>query len=154
MLGDEFAGTLISDGYAAYEKYARHRPKLTHAQCWAHTRRYFEKAKEAEPQAVAEALEIIGILYRHEETIRDDCVAREEKLKYRTKHGEPVVAAFWRWCEGQCQWYDLLPSNPLSKALKYAMAGTDSLQVFLSDPDADRYQSPGAGLKTHSDGQT
>ena len=29
----------------------------------------------------------------------------------------------------------LLPSNPLSKALTYAMTRKDPLQVFLSDPD-------------------
>ncbi len=39
-----FAGTLLSDGYAAYDAYAKTRPKVTQAQCWAHTRRYFERA--------------------------------------------------------------------------------------------------------------
>jgi hypothetical protein len=134
VLGDDFKGTLISDGYEAYENYARHHPRMTHAQCWAHTRRYFEKAKEAEPGAAAEALEIIGTLYQHEQTIRDKELAAAEKLKYRTQYSEPVVAAFWGWCELQCQRHDLLPSNPLSKALKYAMARTDNLKVFLSDP--------------------
>ena len=41
----------------------------------------------------------------------------------------------WAWCDRQCQRHDLLPSNPLSKALKYAMARVDSLKVFLSDPE-------------------
>lgn len=135
VLGDEFTGTLISDGYEAYENYARHRPMMTHAQCWAHTRRYVEKAKDAEPGAVAEALEIIGTLYQNEQTIRDKELTGAEKLTYRTRHSEPVVAAFWRWCEAQCQRHDLLPSNPLAKALKYAMARSGSLQVFLSDPE-------------------
>lgn len=134
VLGDKFTGTLISDGYEAYENYARRHPKMTHAQCWAHTRRYFEKAKEAEPQAVAEALALIGELYAQEQAIRDKKLTGTDKLKHRTTHSEPVVAAFWRWCEGQCQRHDLLPSNPLSKALKYAMARTDKLKVFLSDP--------------------
>lgn len=135
VLGDDFKGTLISDGYEAYENYARHRPKMTHAQCWAHSRRHFEKAKEAEPEAVAEALALIGELYAKEQAIRDKELVGEEKLKYRTKHSEPVVAAFWHWCDAQCQRHDLLPSNPLSRALKYAMARIDNLQVFLSDPE-------------------
>ncbi len=46
-----------------------------------------------------------------------------------------MVTAFWAWCDSQCQRHDLLPSHPLSKALKYAMARVDSLKVFLSDPD-------------------
>jgi transposase len=134
MLGDDFEGTLISDGYEAYENYARRHPKMTHAQCWAHTRRHFEKAKDAEPAAVAEALALIGELYAQEKAIRDKKLDGEAKLKHRTQHSEPVVVTFWRWCEVQCQRHDLLPSNPLTKALKYAMARTVKLKVFLSDP--------------------
>jgi hypothetical protein len=135
VLGEAFTGTLISDGYEAYANYARHRPGLPHAQCWAHTRRYFEKAKEAEPQAVAEALDLIGTLYRHEQAIREKKLEAEAKLNYRSKHSEPVVAAFWHWCEAQCQRHDLLPSNPLAKALGYARSRVEELQVFLSDPE-------------------
>jgi len=135
VLGESFEGVLVSDGYEAYARYARHHESVTHAECWAHTRRYFERAKEAEPKASAEALEIIGQLYQLEQQIRDRKLAGEAKLKYRSKHSEPVSHAFWQWCDRQCQRYDLLPSNPLSKALRYAMARTNSLRVFLSDPD-------------------
>ena len=135
VLGDDFKGILISDGYEAYENYARRHPKMTHAQCWAHTRRHFEKVEPAEPQAVAEALALIGELYAQEQMIWDKKLDDEARLKHRSKHSEPVVAAFWRWCELQCQRHDLLPSNPLTKALKYAMARTDKLKVFLSDPE-------------------
>jgi transposase len=34
-----FKGTLISDGYSAYEHFTAKRPEVSHAQCWAHTRR-------------------------------------------------------------------------------------------------------------------
>ncbi len=135
VLGDTFEGVLVSDGNEAYARYAQTREAVTHAECWAHTRRYFERAKEAEPQAVNEALAIIGKLYRHEAHIRDKELTGEAKLNYRTQHSEPVVHAFWQWCDQQCQRHDLLPSNPLSRALKYAMARVDSLKVFLSDPD-------------------
>jgi hypothetical protein len=135
VLGASFSGTLVSDGYEAYARYARHNPLVTHAECWAHTRRYFERAKEADPEASAQALELIGELYRIEAHIRDKKLKHETKLKYRTEHSEPAVHAFWQWCDGQCQRHDLLPSHPISKALKYAMARTDNLRVFLSDPD-------------------
>jgi hypothetical protein len=35
MLGG-FANTLVTDGYAAYDKYAERVRGLVHAQCWAH----------------------------------------------------------------------------------------------------------------------
>ena len=135
VLGESFSGTLVSDGYEAYARYARQNTSVTHAQCWAHTRRYFERAKEADPAAAAQALELIGELYRFEAHIRDKQLTGEAKLKYRTEHSEPAVQAFWQWCGQQCQRHDLLPSHPISKALKYAMARVDSLKVFLSDPD-------------------
>ncbi len=46
-----------------------------------------------------------------------------------------MVSALWRWCEAQCLRGDLLPSNPLSKALHYARARRTPLQLFLSDPE-------------------
>jgi len=134
VLGDAFKGTLVSDGYEAYTRYARQNASVTHAECWAHTRRYFDRAKDAEPKAAAEALERIGELYRIEADIRDKSLTGEAKLKVRADRSEPAVHAFWQWCETQCQRHDLLPSNPLTKALKYAMARTDRLKVFLSDP--------------------
>ncbi len=131
----EYQGTLLSDGYAAYERYAQSQDDVTHAQCWSHSRRYFERALDAEPESAEEALTLIGALYRHEEILRDKSLAGEKKLEYRTKHSEPLVKSLWQWCEQQCQRGDLLPKNPLSKALKYVMKRQASLQVFLSDPD-------------------
>ncbi len=132
LLGD-FQGTLLSDGYEAYAAYARNNAEVTHAQCWSHCRRGFEQAQESEPGASGEALAIIGALYRHEQIIRDKKLRGEKKRVYRMQHSEPIVQAFWRWCDAQCQCGSLLPSSPLAKALNYAMARQVSLQVFLSD---------------------
>jgi transposase len=131
----EYTGTLLSDGYEAYAAYAATHERVTHAECWSHCRRGFERAQESEPAAVAEALALIGALYRHEQVIRERRLTGKEKLAYRMEHSEPVVKAFWGWCDDQCHRLDLLPSSPLSKALKYVMARQASLQVFLSDPD-------------------
>ena len=130
-----FTGTLLSDGYEAYAAYARNNTEVTHAECWAHCRRHFEGAQDAEPAAATEALALIGALYRHEQAIRDRHLEGEQKLAYRTEHSEPVTQAFWRWCDEQCHRPDLIPGNPLSKALKYARERRVRLQVFLSDPE-------------------
>ena len=135
FLGEDFKGTLLSDGYEAYAAYAKQNAQVTHAECWSHCRRGFEQAQASEPTASAEALALIGALYRHEQIIREQELTDEKKLAYRTQHSEPVVRAFWGWCEAQCHRADLLPTNPLAKALKYAMARQASLQVFLADPN-------------------
>jgi transposase len=133
LLGN-YQGTLLSDGYEAYAAYARQNTSVTHAQCWSHTRRKFEQAKDSDP-ACDEALALIGVLYRHEQQVRDQALKGEEKLHYRTQHSEPIVNRFWQWCEDQCHRSDLLPSHPLSKALNYARARVSSLRVFLGDPN-------------------
>ena len=130
-----FEGTLVTDGYGAYEKFEKQNQALTHAQCWAHCRRKFDEAKEAEPESVAVALAYIGRIYEHEAYLRDNAIDGREKLDYRTENILPVVDAFFSWCYEQRQRIDLVKSNPLSKALAYAMKREKALKVFLSDPD-------------------
>ncbi len=134
QLGD-FQGTLVTDGYGAYEKFDKKNQAMVHAQCWVHCRRVFEEAKAAEPEAVAIALAYIGRLYEHEAYLRDNDITDEKKLKYRTENSLPVVQAFFGWCHEQRQRIDLVKSNPLTKALAYAMKREPSLKVFLSDPE-------------------
>ena len=133
-LGD-YAGTLVSDGHSAYASYARQRPALRHAQCWTHTRREFLKAESAEPDAVAEALDHIGALYLVEAQIRKDNLEGEAALKCRIQHAKPIVDTFFTWCDAQCQRMDLVPSEPLSKALTYARNREQALRLYLTDPD-------------------
>jgi len=133
QLGD-FQGILLSDGYAAYNRYARNKPGITQAQCWAHTRRYFVKAEGIEPEATAQALDFIRALYVVEEDIRERQLTPEQTLKRRSEKSRPVVDAFLGWCHEQSQRLDLLPSNPLSKALTYVRNHQEQLKVFLGDP--------------------
>jgi transposase len=134
QLGD-FEGTLLTDGYSAYEKYRSHCETLVLAQCWAHSRRYFEQAKELEPEASAIALAYIGKLYEHEAYIRDHNLAGQEKFEYRLKNSKPIVDAIFSWCFEQRQRIDLVKTNKLSVALNYVMKREYELKTFLSDPE-------------------
>ena len=128
-----FRGTLLSDGYAAYEAYAR-RHALLHAQCWAHCRRTFIEAQDSEPEAVAEALKLIGVLYTQERAIAKKKLTGPAKLAHRRESSLPAVDAFFAWCKRQRQRPDLLPRNPLASALHYAVHREAGLRVFLDDP--------------------
>lgn len=133
-----FRGTLLTDGYSAYDK-ALHKlnateSQIVHATCWSHARRYFEKAQAMEPEAVQQALAMIGALYQHEARSRDKNHSGEEIQAYRHKHHEPLVKAFLTWVYEQRQRTDLRPTNPLSKALHYVAERQDKLKVFLSNP--------------------
>jgi hypothetical protein len=125
---------LLSDGYSAYAHYAA-KTGITHAQCWAHTRRHLFEAQGTEPQAAAHALEMIGALYEVEARIRDKKLAAARKLDYRLIHAKPIVAQFFAWVNQTFEAQGLLPSNPLTKALAYARERRCGLEVYLSDPD-------------------
>ncbi|EAZ97056.1 transposase [Marinobacter sp. ELB17] len=46
-----------------------------------------------------------------------------------------MVSHFFQWCRDQLECGGLLPSDPLTKALNYALNREASLNVFLEDPD-------------------
>lgn len=125
---------LLSDGYSAYANYAQ-RTGLTHAQCWAHTRRMLFEARGVEPRAAEQALELIGGLYAAEDRIRELKLGADRKRAYRLTHAKPIVERFFAWVNAQFEAQGLLPSNPLTKALGYARERRCGLEVYLNDPD-------------------
>ncbi len=125
---------LISDGYAAYARYAE-QSGLTNAQCWTHTRRQFVKAENAEPEAVNTALDAIGALYAVEAHIREQALTGEKKRRYRVEHAKPVVEHLFAWAEQQMSDAAFLPTNPLTKALGYLLERRVGLEVYLADPE-------------------
>ena len=133
----DFKGVLLTDGYLGYEKLCAKYPQITHAQCWTHSRRYFIKSQDAEPEAAKEALDCIGALYKVEDEIRKAELQHEEKREYRQQHAKPLVDQFFNWHQEQLQRLDLVNSNPLSKALGYVNKREQELRVYLDDPSVD-----------------
>ena len=131
----DFQGVLLTDGYGVYDSYCKKRDDIVLAMCWAHCRRYFDRAQEAEPKAAAHALEHIGELYRIEKGIRTSGAGSEEKKEIRQKESKPAVDSFFEWCHEERQRVDLTKTNPLSKALSYAQNHEAQLRVFLDEPD-------------------
>ena len=110
---------LLTDGYNAYEQYARE-IGLTRAQCWTHTRRKFFDAQDVEPEHAKHALDLIGKLYAIEARIREQGLAGTEKLAVRQAEAKPIVTEFFTWVDRQFEAQGFLPSSPLTKALAYA----------------------------------
>ena len=130
----DFKGTLLTDGAPAYARFALDRDEVVHAQCWAHTRRYFEKALSDEPLGAAQGLELIGDLYVIEKTLREQAMDAKTTQQTRTLQALPAVDSFFAWIDEQRQRMDLLPSQPFTKALAYAVEREAALRVYLSDP--------------------
>jgi transposase len=136
LLGDEpqEGSVLLSDGYAAYARYAE-AVGVTHAQCWSHTRRAFFDALNAEPKAADQALKLIGRVYEVEAEIRRRRLSGQNKRLHRLTHAKPLVEEFFAWVDEQLARQGLLPSNALTKALVYARERKVQLMVFLGDED-------------------
>jgi hypothetical protein len=67
--------------------------------------------------------------------IRTAGLTGQAKADYRATHASPVVAALFAWAEQRLQHTALRPSNPLTKALNYALERRAGLRVYLDDPD-------------------
>lgn len=131
-----FNGTLLSDGYAVYSQVIdtlnSQGQHITHAACWAHTRRYFEKALNYHPKEANYALAEIQKLYKVEEYIREHALNADDTLQYRLKHSEPIINALFNWIYEQRQRPELLPKDPLNKALAYAYERYHELKTYLN----------------------
>ena len=91
----EFAGTLVTDGYGVYSRYTSKVTGVSHATCWAHTRRKFIEAENLEPRRCQKALEYIRVLYEIEDSIRE-CES-EDILRARRERSLPIVEEFFDW---------------------------------------------------------
>lgn len=125
---------LQTDGYAVYANYAA-RLGLTHAQCWAHTRREFIKAQSIEPERAEKALEMIGALYTVERTITEQNLQGDQKRALRQAQAKPIAEQLFAWINKQFDKQGFLPSSPFTKAMAYARERKEGLMVYLDDPD-------------------
>ena len=125
---------LLTDGYAAYKQYAK-KVGLTHAQCWAHTRRKFFDSQDIEPERAKQALDMIGELYVIEAQLREQALTGDAKKVIRQREAKPLVTKFFTWVQKQFASQGLLPSSPLTIALAYAHERREGLEAYLNDPD-------------------
>jgi len=117
MLGD-FSGTLMTDGYAVYDAVAKTND-LTHLGCWAHARRYFKEASDAQPKGTSgkpeQALSYIQKLFRIEAKIKT--LTTDEKYSARQQDSIPILAALKKWLDKSLK--HPVKSAKLTKALTY-----------------------------------
>ena len=106
---------------------------VTHATCWAHTRRKFIEAEASDASRCQKALEYIRVLSEIEASVRES--DSEDIVRARRERSLPVVGEFFEWLGTELADLTILPSSPFPKAASYAMERKASLSVYLSDPD-------------------
>ena len=125
LLGS-YKGTVVCDGYAAYESLARENTGLELANCWAHARREL-LAHEGTPRA-DRVIRVIRRVYRLEKMAKE--VPPDELLAWRQRKTKPLLEALFKWIAAQ----EIPPSNSLRKALRYIQLREKGLMRFLDDP--------------------
>ena len=133
-----FEGTILVDGYKAYQTLARGSPDLRLAYCWAHVRRKFITAEKFYPDEAGKALDLIKKIFRLDASVpkpedvdeQDRADALALRAKVRDEQTRPVVEELKKWALQQ----RALKDSALRKAIDYMSRLWDGLVLFLDDP--------------------
>lgn len=126
---NNFKGTIICDGYSAYDKI----PDVSFANCWAHVRRYWLKANSRNGQI---GVDFCDQLYRLEREFKH--LSPSKRRKRRQKFSKPIVDAFFQWIEES----PFFGNNAIGKAATYTLKLEDGLRAFLFDGRIEMDNNP------------
>lgn len=115
-----YTGTVICDGYSAYNKIGG----ITFANCWAHVRRYWLKADSKNGQI---GVKYCDKLYQLERKFKH--LPPSKRRKKRQKYSKPIVEKFLNWVETS----PFFGKNALAKAAEYTLNRANGLKAFLTD---------------------
>lgn len=115
-----FKGTVICDGYSAYN----HLPDVQFANCWAHVRRYWLKADSNNGR---KGVQYCDQLFHIERKIKH--LSPEERVKIRQQESKPIVDEFFEWVD--CS--PFFGKNALAKAADYTLNRKVALKRFLNN---------------------
>jgi transposase len=114
----DFTGALMVDGYEGYNA-ACIKNDTTRLGCWAHARRKFIEAQQAQPKGKTgksdQALAYIQQLYRVEQFISDK--TSDEKYQARQQQSQPILDKLKYWLDKSVS--QVPPKTALGKALYY-----------------------------------
>lgn len=124
---------LLSDGYSAYESYAKARGDLIHAQCWAHARRKFFEAKEHSPPECEQVLSYIQELFEIEASVQGK--DEVDILVARRLQSLPLLDKLFSYIGSL--WFEagVDKTSLLGKAVTYTRKREQALRVFLEHPE-------------------
>lgn len=134
-----FRGTLTAD--------AEHRFNAVFASgavvesgCNAHGRRKFRDAEATQPALAVEGGAFIGAMYGHEEKAQALGLTGDELRAHRQQHIRPIADDFDKWLSAVEP--ALLPTEPLTTAVRYYRKHRNALYRFIDDPDVPIDNSP------------
>ena len=124
-----YQGILQSDGYGAYEAFAKAHPGVTWVACWAHARRKFFEAQGEWPKAVRVVLLIIGWLYECEACWDENKLNAAQRQRHRRKHYPRRLYWLKKLATGIRE--RMPPKSGLAKACDYLLRYWDALAAHV-----------------------
>lgn len=125
----DFKGILQTDGWDAYPPVVK-KYKLTHVECHAHARRYFEKALANDKQRAAQALNYFQKLFAIEREAKDNNCDHEQRKILRQQKSIPILDALKQWCLHQLDDKTLTPKSSIAKAIRYTLKRWEKLTTY------------------------
>jgi len=130
QLLEKYQGYLQTDGYQAYDQF-EDRDDIVLVGCLAHARRYFEHAKDNDPERSEQALLLIQQLYAVEREAREQSLQPEERYMLRQEKSVPVMDALGQWLVNE--YPGILPKSTIGKAFNYLIARYNKIYIYLQD---------------------
>ena len=127
FLGD-YQGYVHADAYSGYDELFRQQGVIE-VGCWVHTRRKFDEAVSSRPKEATEIMARIAQLYKIEDTCRQ--MSPEDRCRLRHERARPILDGIFERLEELR--LNTLPSEPLSKAIDYALNQRKALCRYLDD---------------------
>jgi transposase len=125
-----FKGYIQTDGYSGYTHLAETRG-ITHLSCWAHARRYFDKALANDQERASKVLKLIQLLYAIEALARESNMTAEQRYELRLEKSLPIINEIGSYIYNQRS--KVLPKSTIGVAFEYCANRWDSLQNYLKD---------------------
>jgi len=123
-----YRGSLQTDGYRVYDHYCLSK-EIKHLACWAHARRYFEKALVQDQKRASYVLQEIQKLYAIERKTAD--LTPEQRHAIRLDEALPIINDLGKWLHRERN--AVLPKSLIGKAIEYCTRLWSSLMTYLEN---------------------
>lgn len=124
-----YQGYIHADAYSGYDELFRI-DGIVEVGCWAHARRKFDEAVSSRPKEVTDILARIARLYHEVETPCRD-MTPDDRKRFRQEHATPILDSIFETLDELRN--QTIPSEPLRKAIDYALNQRKALYRYLED---------------------
>lgn len=126
---NHYKGFVHADAYSGYDELFQ-KEGIVEVGCWAHARRKFDEAASSRPREATDILARIARLYHEVETPCANMMP-EERCSFRQTHAAPLLEGIFEKLEELRP--RTIPSEPLRKAINYALNQKEALSRYLED---------------------